>query len=99
MNYNNSILYYNLLLKMKNYVKNQLSLINKMIKNINIASDWNIIINYHKNNENDDRYDIEITKYNKKYDYDYIHKVYLSFDEFIHYICDFSDSYFFLTRK
>ena len=99
MNYNNSILYYNLLLEMKNYEKNQLSLINKIIKNINLASDWNIIINYHKNNENNDKYDIEISKFNKKYDYDYIHKVYLSFDEFVDYICDFSDSYFFLTRK
>ena len=83
---------------MKNYEKNQLSLINKMIKNINQAGDWNIIINYSKNKEND-KYDIEITKYNKKYDYDYIHKSYLSLNEFIHYICDFSDSYFFLTRK
>lgn len=83
---------------MKNYEKNQLSLINKMIKNINQASDWNIIINYSKNKEND-KYDIEITKYNKKYDYDYIHKSYLSLNEFIDYICDFWDIYFFLTRK
>lgn len=84
---------------MKTYEEKQLTLVNKMIKNISQASNWDIIINYNKNVENNDRYDIEITKYNKKYDYDYIHKVYLSFDEFINYICDFSDSYFFLTRK
>jgi hypothetical protein len=84
---------------MKTYEEKQLTLMNKMIKNISQASNWNIIINYNKNIENNDRYDIEITKYNKKYDYDYIHKVYLSFDEFINYICDFSESYFFLTRK
>lgn len=84
---------------MKTYEEKQLTLVNKMIKNISQVSNWNIIINYNKNVENNDRYDIEITKYNKKYDYDYIHKVYLSFDEFINYICDFSDSYFFLTRK
>ena len=84
---------------MKTYEEKQLTLVNKIISNISQASNWNIIINYNKNIENNDRYDIEITKYNKKYDYDYIHKVYLSFDEFINYICDFSDNYFFLTRK
>ena len=84
---------------MKTYEEKQLTLVNKMIKNISQASNWNIIINYNKNIENNDRYNIEITKFNKKYDYDYIHKVYLSFDEFINYICDFSDNYFFLTRK
>ena len=84
---------------MKTYEEKQLTLVNKIISNISQASNWNIIINYNKNTENNDRYDIEITKFNKKYDYDYIHKVYLSFDEFINYICDFSDMYFFLTRK
>jgi len=84
---------------MKTYEEKQLTIVNKIISNISQASNWNIIINYNKNVENNDRYDIEITKYNRKYDYDYIHKVYLSFDEFINYICDFSDSYFFLTRK
>lgn len=84
---------------MKNYIEKQLTIVNKIISNISQASNWNIIINYNKNTENNDKYDIEITKFNKKYDYDYIHKVYLSFDEFINYICDFSDSYFFLTRK
>lgn len=84
---------------MKTYEEKQLTLVNKMIKNISQASNWNIIINYNKNDENDDKYDIEVTKYNKKYDYDYIRKSYLSFDEFVDYICDFSDSYFFLTRK
>lgn len=84
---------------MKTYEEKQLTLMNKMIKNISEDSKWNIIINYNKNVENNDKYDIEITKYNKKYDYDYIHKVYLSFDEFINYICDFSESYFFFTRK
>lgn len=84
---------------MKTYEEKQLTLVNKMIKNISQDSKWNIIINYNKNIENNDRYDIEITKFNKKYDYDYIHKVYLSFDEFINYICDFSDTYFFFTRK
>lgn len=84
---------------MKTYEEKQLTLVNKMIKNISQDSKWNIIINYNKNIENNDRYDIEITKFNKKYDYDYIRKVYLSFDEFINYICDFSDNYFFFTRK
>ena len=84
---------------MKTYEEKQLTIVNKIISNISQASNWNIIINYNKNVENNDRYDIEITKFNKKYDYDYIHKVYLSFDEFINYICDFSEMYFFLKRK
>lgn len=84
---------------MKTYEEKQLTLVNKMIKNISQDSKWNIIINYNKNIENNDRYNIEITKYNKKYDYDYIHKIYLSFDEFVDYICDFSEMYFFLKRK
>jgi hypothetical protein len=84
---------------MKTYEEKQLSLMNKIIKNINQSSDWNIIINYNKNVENNDRYDITITKVNSKYDYNYIHKIYLSFDEFVDYICDFSENYFFLTTK
>lgn len=84
---------------MKTYEEKQLSLMNKIIKNINLASDWNIIINYNKNTENKDKYDITITKANSKYDYNYIHKIYLSFDEFVDYICDFSENYFFLTTK
>ena len=84
---------------MKTYEEKQLTLMNKIISNISKASNWNIIINYNKNDENNDRYDIEITKHNKKYNYDYIHKSYLSFDEFVDYICDFSESYFFLIRE
>lgn len=84
---------------MKIYEEKQLTIVNKIIWNIIKSSDWNIYINYSKNTENNDRYDITITKANSKYDYDYIHKIYLSFDEFVDYICDFSDMYFFLTRK
>lgn len=84
---------------MKTYEEKQLTIVNKIIWNIIKSSDWNIYINYSKNTENNDRYDITITKANSKYDYDYIHKIYLSFDEFVDYICDFSESYFFLTRK
>lgn len=84
---------------MKTYEEKQLTIVNKIIWNIIKSSDWNIYINYSKNTENNDRYDITITKANSKYDYDYIHKSYLSFDEFVDYICDFSESYFFLIRK
>lgn len=84
---------------MKTYEEKQLTIVNKIIWNIIKSSDWNIYINYSKNTENNDRYDITITKAKSKYDYDYIHKIYLSFDEFIDYICDFSDMYFFLKRK
>lgn len=84
---------------MKTYEEKQLTIVNKIIWNIIKSSDWNIYINYSKNTENNDRYDITITKANSKYDYDYIHKIYLSFDEFVDYICDFSDMYFFLKRK
>lgn len=84
---------------MKTYEEKQLTIVNKIIWNIIKSSDWNIYINYSKNTENNDRYDITITKANSKYDYDYIHKIYLSFDEFVDYICDFSENYFFLTTK
>lgn len=84
---------------MKTYEEKQLTIVNKIIWNIIKSSDWNIYINYSKNTENNDRYDITITKANSKYDYDYIHKIYLSFDEFVDYICDFSEMYFFLKRK
>ena len=84
---------------MKTYEEKQLTLMNEIISNISQASNWNIIINYNKNTENNDRYDITITKSNSKYDYNYIHKIYLSFDEFVDYICDFSENYFFLTTK
>lgn len=84
---------------MKTYEEKQLTIVNKIIWNIIKSSDWNIYINYSKNTENNDRYDITITKANSKYNYDYIHKIYLSFDEFVDYICDFSENYFFLTRK
>jgi hypothetical protein len=84
---------------METYEEKQLTIVNKIIWNIIKSSDWNIYINYSKNTENNDRYDITITKANSKYDYDYIHKIYLSFDEFVDYICDFSDMYFFLKRK
>lgn len=84
---------------MKTYEEKQLTIVNKIIWNIIKSSDWNIYINYSKNTENNDRYDITITKANSKYDYDYIHKIYLSFDEFVDYICNFSEMYFFLKRK
>lgn len=80
---------------MKNYEEKQLTLIDKMILNINQSSKWKITISYIKNDITN-RYTLTIKKWkNCKYP---IVKEFREFNDFIDYICNFWDIYFLLKR-
>ena len=75
------------------YEKGQLELVDKMIENVYKASMGKVNIGYHRNNLNGE-YMLVIFKGKNELVRDY-----LRFDDFIHYVCDFCDIYFFLKRK
>ena len=75
------------------YEKGQLELVDKMIENVYKASTGKVSIWYHRYNFNGE-YMLVILKGKNEWVRDN-----LRFDDFLHYVCDFCDIYFFLKRK